>query len=90
MHLDHYHYILLEIIATSNNGNPIGSPTIDRIFYDKRLKEGYSLDKLYDVKWMPLSSELAQLGLIEKQGLSNKITPKGREFLESYKKDHPA
>lgn len=83
MSLHHNHYTLLDIIANYNNGEPVGSPTIDRVFYDRRLREGISVEELYEVKWIPLASELTSMQLIERQGLSNRITNKGKEFLKN-------
>ena len=84
MKLDKNHYLILEIVSNYNNGGPIGSPTLDRVFYDKRRKSGCPLNELYNVKWLPKISELVKLGLIEKQGQSNKITLEGLDALKSH------
>ncbi|MCG8320021.1 MAG: hypothetical protein MI921_11000 [Cytophagales bacterium] len=81
MELDQYDFLILEILTNYNKGGPVSTPTLDRIFYDRRLKMGCSPDNLYDIKLTKKSSALMQLGLIEKKGLSNKITEKGKMVL---------
>lgn len=86
--LDKYEFLLLLIIAERDKGNGVSAPIIDRIFYDKRMEEGCSVDDLYSVQWIPKTKKLEEFGLIVKQGLSNKITNKGSEFLKEYKNVH--
>ena len=82
MELTSDQYLLLKIISNAKgNGESIGAPKIDRMFYDARLNTGCNIDSLYDVQWMPISQELERLGLIDKQGLLNKITKKGKLVL---------
>ncbi|WP_333821368.1 hypothetical protein [Ohtaekwangia sp.] len=82
--LDKDEFVLLNIINERDKGSGVSTPIIDRVFYDKRLAEGCSLDNLYSVQWIPISKRLEELGLIEKQGLLNKITEKGRDVLKGY------
>jgi hypothetical protein len=82
--LDKDELFLLAIINERDKGNGISAPIIDRLFYDKKLNDGCSLDDLYTVQWIPKTKNLEELGLIEKQGLANRITDKGREFLKQY------
>jgi repressor of nif and glnA expression len=82
--LDNDELYLLNIINERDKGNGVSAPIIDRIFYDKRLANGCSLEELYSVQWIPKTKILEEFGLIKKQGLANKITDKGREFLKQH------
>ena len=81
----HYEYVLLEIIGNYNEGNGISNQILDRLFYDKRVDEGVPLEELYNVRWLPISEKLQEIGFITVNGLRKKITPLGTEFLREHK-----
>lgn len=85
--MTHYEYVILEIIGNYNEGKGISSQILDRLFYDKRADEGISLDNLYDVRWIPVSEKLQDMGLITIEGLRKKITSKGIKVLQKYKEN---
>lgn len=85
--MTHYEYVILEIIGNYNEGKGISSQILDRLFYDKRADEGISLDNLHDVRWIPVSEKLQDMGLITIEGLRKKITSKGIKVLQKYKEN---
>ncbi|GAA4274606.1 hypothetical protein U6A24_16665 [Aquimarina gracilis] len=86
MKLNKYEFALLNIINEYNNGNGIGTPTLDRLFYNK-VEEISDLKNVYDVRWIPLIENLTKLCLVERSpsGKGTIITSKGKSVLLNFR-----